>query len=247
MRPLHITEGDLVGEVEPEARAIIEQVADRTKSLPLQLYTTWSAVRYLIQNRIEGAVVECGTWRGGQPMVAALTLLQAGDTSRDIYLFDTFEGMPAPSDMDIRLEDGMLATEILDLSVGDRTTRENAWCVADERDVWSGMASTGYPAECIHLVVGRVEDTVPTEAPADIALLRLDTDWYESTRHELDHLWDRVVPHGIVIIDDYDHLAGSRRAADDFFAARGRWPMLFRPGYGRALVKTIDERVTTLR
>jgi O-methyltransferase len=71
--------------------------------------------------------------------------------------------------------------------------------------------------------------------------LRLDTDWYESTRHELNHLWDRVVPHGIVIIDDYDHWAGSRRAADDFFAARGSWPMLFRPGYGRALVKTIDD------
>jgi len=241
LRPTKTREGDLIGAVEPEARAILDQVADRTIGLQLQQYTTWSAVRYLVQNRIEGAIVECGTWRGGQAMIAALTLLHAGDTSRDLYLFDTFEGMPAPSDEDVCLEDGLHARSLLEAqSAGDRTASHNAWCVADQDDVRRGMTSTGYPSERVHLVAGRVEDTVPSEAPPNIALLRLDTDWYESTRHELVSLWDRVVPQGIVVIDDYDFWSGSRRAADEFFAAQGRWPMLFRPGHGRALVKSAN-------
>jgi hypothetical protein len=242
MRPSYIKVGDLGGQVEPDARVVLDQVAGRTITVPLQQYNTWTAVRYLVQNEIEGAIVECGTWRGGQAMIAALTLLQVGDKTRDIYLFDTFEGMPAPSDRDFQLEDGMHARETLDLSVGDRTSSENMWCVADERDVRAGMESTNYPVERIHIVPGLVEDTIPDHAPTEIALLRLDTDWYESTRHELEHLWDRVVPNGVVIIDDYDWWAGSRCAVDEFFAARGVWPMLFRPGLGRALIKPADER-----
>jgi hypothetical protein len=242
MRPSYVKVGDLGGQVEPDAQSVMDQVAGRTITVPLQQYTTWSAVRYVAQNHIEGAVVECGTWRGGQAMIAALTLMQVGDTTRDIYLFDTFDGMPAPSDRDTRFGDEMTAGEMLELSVGDRTSSENAWCVADERDVWAGMASTKYPAERIHLVPGLVEDTIPGKAPTDIALLRLDTDWYESTRHELEHLWDRVVPNGVVIIDDYDWWNGSRSAVDEFFEARGLWPMLFRPGLGRALIKTVDDR-----
>ena len=243
VHPAGVREGAVIGAVEPEARAILDRVAGRTMAYELQQYTTWSAVRYLVQNHIEGAIVECGTWRGGQGMIAALTLLNAGDTSRDIYLFDTFEGMTAPTDEDVSLEDGLHARDLLDAhSSGDRT--HNAWSVADQDDVWKGMASTQYPRERIHLVAGRVEDTIPGGAPDEIALLRLDTDWYESTRHELVHLWDRVVPNGIVVIDDYDFWSGSRQAVDEFFAARGSWPMLFRPGNGRALVKTINDRVT---
>ena len=241
MQPNYTKVGDLGDEVEAEARAVLNRVAGRTLGVPLQQYTTWSAVRYLVQNHIDGAIVECGTWRGGQAMIAALTLMQVGDTSRDIYLFDTFEGMPPPSDRDTRLDDGMHADQMLELSLGDRTSSENAWCIADQRDVASGMASTNYPAEHVHLVAGLVEDTIPSEAPPRIALLRLDTDWYESTRHELEHLWDRVVPNGVVVIDDYDFWAGSRGAVDEFLAARNVWPMLFRPGVGRALLKPVAQ------
>jgi len=230
--------GDPVGSIEPDAQAILDQVADRTMSVRLQRYTTWSAVRYLVDNGLEGSIVECGTWRGGQAMIAALALLEAGDTSRDLYLFDTFEGMTAPTDADTRIDDGVTARQLLDdEAAGDRTAPNNTWCVADRADVWAGMSSTGYPTDRIHLVAGKVEDTIPSEAPPTIALLRLDTDWYESTRHELLHLWDRVVPYGIVVIDDYDVWAGSRLAADEFFAGLDRRPMLFRPGQGRALVK----------
>lgn len=237
MQPNYTKVGDLGDEVEAEARAVLNRVAGRTLGVPLQQYTTWSAVRYLVQNHIDGAIVECGTWRGGQAMIAALTLMQVGDTSRDIYLFDTFEGMPPPSDRDTRLDDGMHADQMLELSLGDRTSSENAWCIADQRDVASGMASTNYPAEHVHLVAGLVEDTIPSEAPPRIALLRLDTDWYESTRHELEHLWPRLVPGGVLMLDDYGWWDGARRAVDEWLEESKVPLLLLRADEGRVAVK----------
>jgi hypothetical protein len=80
------------------------------------------------------------------------------------------------------------------------------------------MRKTGYPIERIHFMVGRVEDTVPEGAPEEIALLRLDTDWYESTSHELRHLYPRLAPGGVLIVDDYGHWDGCRRAVDEYFS-----------------------------
>ncbi len=93
------------------------------------------------------------------------------------------------------------------------------------------MASTGYPEERLHFVKGKVEETIPGDLPGKIALLRLDTDWYESTRHELEHLWPLLVPGGVLIIDDYGHWAGARRAVDEFFADRVDAPLLNRVDY----------------
>ena len=83
-----------------------------------------------------------------------------------------------------------------------------------------------------------MEETIPGRAPERIALLRLDTDWYESTRHELEHLWERLEPGGVLIIDDYGHWAGAREAVDEFFAKRSDAPLLTRVDYtGRIGVK----------
>jgi hypothetical protein len=84
--------------------------------------------------------------------------------------------------------------------------------------VQRAVRSTGYDPGKIHLIKGKVEDTVPGAAPTKIALLRLDTDWYESTRHELEHLFPRLSPGGVIIIDDYGHWQGARRATDEFLA-----------------------------
>jgi O-methyltransferase len=98
---------------------------------------------------------------------------------------------------------------------------DNIWAIADLDDVRAGMAQTGYPAARIHYHPGLVQDTIPAQAPDRIALLRLDTDWYASTRHELAHLYDRVTPGGAIIIDDYDYWEGSRQAVDEFLAETG--------------------------
>jgi hypothetical protein len=97
---------------------------------------------------------------------------------------------------------------------------------------------SGYPTELVRLVPGRVEDTVPRHAPGQIALLRLDTDWYESTRHELEHLYPRLASGGVIIVDDYGHWEGCRRAVDEYFGEHGEPLLLTRLDYtGRMAIK----------
>ena len=159
-----------------------------------------------------------------------------------MYLFDTFEGMPDASDADVD-HFGRTASEMLlrerRLTMNER--KQSALLAYSPLDeVRRNMESTHYPAHLIHYVRGRVEETIPSEAPANIALLRLDTDWYESTKHELLHLWPRVSSGGIVIIDDYGHWRGSRRATDEYFGEIGLRVMLNRLDYtGRLIQKLI--------
>jgi hypothetical protein len=100
------------------------------------------------------------------------------------------------------------------------------------------LRATGYPAERLHFVVGPVEETIPREVPPGIALLRLDTDWYESTKHELEHLYPLLADGGALIIDDYGHWEGCKRAVDEYFAASPPPVLLSRIDYtGRVAIK----------
>jgi O-methyltransferase len=203
--------------VDEEAGRIVRTVSSRTMTGTVKLFGMIEALRYIERVGVPGEIVESGVWRGGSMQAAALTLLGCGATERELHLFDTFEGMPPPSDADVRLKDGRTAKELLESS--DRDTR--LWAVAGLDDVKQGMAETGYPSEKIFYHQGRVEETIPDEAPDRIALLRLDTDWYESTRHELNHLYDRLSPGGALIIDDYLYWEGSRRATDEWLDETG--------------------------
>jgi len=215
-----------------EARRIIRTVRPRTMTSAEKLFGLVLAVRYLAAHRVPGDFVECGVWRGGSMQAVALTLLASGHTDRELHLFDTFEGMPPPTDAD-RARGGKPAAELL--ATADRDSR--IWAVATLDDVRAAMEETGYPPERIHFHRGRVEETVPRDAPQQIALLRLDTDWYESTRHELEHLYDRLSPGGVLIIDDYGHWEGARRATEEFLARSGA-PLLLLPiSSGRIAVK----------
>lgn len=216
---------------------IFQKVRGFTATSTERLSGLVSAVDYVAQNSIPGAIVECGVWRGGSMMAAALTLLRRGDTRRDLYLFDTFEGMSPPTDADVMF-DGQRAEDILK----EKPPAEgfgNYWCVAGLEDVKRNVQSTGYPQEKLHFVKGKVEDTIPAQAPAEIALLRLDTDWYESTAHELKHLYPRLARNGVLIIDDYGHWLGARKAVDEYFAQQTFRPLLNRLDYtGRLAIKS---------
>src|SRR5262249_10159363 len=150
-----------------------------------------------------------------------------------LYLYDTFEGMTKPTELD-KSYDGAAASDQLK-SVPERT---GVWCYAQLDEVRANLLSTSYPTEHLHFIRGRVEDTIPTQVPPQIALLRLDTDWYESTRHELEHLYPLLSHGGVIIIDDYGHWQGAKKATDEFFNAM-RTPILFnRLDYtGRIAVK----------
>jgi hypothetical protein len=219
-----------------DERAIVERVQGFTATGPLRVVGLVDAVRYVVRNQLMGAIVECGVWRGGSMMAVAWTLQELGDRERDLYLYDTFEGMSPPTEHD-RLLNGTLAREIL-----DRSPREekdgNFWCMAALESVKQNLLKTGYPESRLHFVQGKVEETLPENAPERIALLRLDTDWYESTRHELEHLYPRLVPNGVLIIDDYGTWLGARKAVDEYFAAQPRQPLFGRmDATGRMAIK----------
>ncbi len=194
-----------------------EEIALCTKVKPFTLggdiavQMTAAAVEYIVKSGIPGAIVECGVWRGGMMMAAADTLLRLGDTSRDIFLYDTFDGMPDPTDADENFWGGR-PFEATDAGrkIGAKSL------VASLEDVKSALFSVGYPKDRIYFVKGRVEDTIPRRAPERISFLRLDTCFYQSTRHELLHFYPRLSPRGVLHIDDYGLWKGSRRAADEY-------------------------------
>jgi hypothetical protein len=158
----------------------------------------------------------------------------AGDASRRLLLYDTFAGMTRPTDAD-RDPAGEAAMK--------RWTAEqqegfNTWCYAPIEEVRRNVLSTGYPEGLIELVKGDVEQTIPARIPERIALLMLDTDWYASTRHELQHLFPLLVSRGVLIIDDYGHWSGAKKAVDEYFRESGVSLLLNRIDYsGLAGVK----------
>jgi hypothetical protein len=167
-------------------------------------------------------------------MAAAWTLSRLRRTDVGIYLFDTFEGMSPPGREDVDTSSGRLAEELLSRSNRD----EEIWAYAPLEVVKTNLHRTGYPKEKVHFIKGMVEDTIPGEAPDKISILRLDTDWYESTRHELVHLFPRLSNNGILILDDYGAWAGARKGADEYFASHGIKPFLSRiDSTGRIYVK----------
>lgn len=204
-------------DVDGRVRDIFNRIKPYTMTSPERVIGLCDAVRYVVANGIEGAIVECGVWRGGSSMAAALMLAGLGAADRDLYLFDTFEGMSAPGELDRRARDAAPADALLASS----GKTDKVWAYSPLDEVRRNLASTGYPIERVSFVQGKVEDTIPGAAPEKIALLRLDTDWYESTRHELEHLFPRLAPGGVLIIDDYGAWEGARRAVDEFIDAAG--------------------------
>jgi O-methyltransferase len=221
-------------------RAIVEQARPHTLTSEQRLLALIDAVRYLLRREIGGAFAECGAWRGGSVLAMILALQQAGVDDRDLYVYDTFEGMTPPGEHDTSafgrpaLETWREASRRNALPWGEYFDPETF----NEESVRDLLGSTGYPGERIHLVRGPVEETLPAHAPIELALLRLDTDWYQSTRHELVHLYPRLVAGGVLIVDDYGHWEGARRAVDEYFAAEAPPLLLNRIDYtGRIAIK----------
>jgi O-methyltransferase len=207
---------------------IIAAVRPFTMTSNSRIAALCDAIAYVVAAPIPGAIVECGVWRGGSMMAAALTLLELGSTDRDVILFDTFEGMPPPAELDIDWAGNSAEQQ---LSQQSRDVGDSVWCVASEDDVRDNIASTSYPSARVRLVRGLVENTIPREAPEAIAILRLDTDWYESTAHELTHLLPRLSDGGVLIVDDYGHWQGARRAVDEHLASMHPRILLHRIDY----------------
>lgn len=221
-------------DLDPGFRAIHDRARPHTMTSVERMYALYQAVRYVAANRLPGDFVECGVWKGGSAVVAALTFLQQDERERAFYLYDTYEGMSEPSARDVSIQ-GHAPAQNWDVIRGSDS---RIFCANKLDDARGALAATAYPPERLHFVRGKVEDTIPATIPERIAILRLDTDWYESTHHELVHLYPRLVAGGVLIIDDYGHWRGAREAVDGYFAERGVAPLLQRIDYtGRLHIK----------
>lgn len=206
-------------DLSPRDVETIKLVSPYTMTGKEMLHAMMEGVRYVVKNKIPGDIVECGVWKGGSMMAAARTLVEVGDFSRHLHLFDTFEGNPEPKPVDVNIM-GESAVEKF-RKAGSCGKVGSQWCVGTLDEVKRNMFSVGYDNSKIHFIQGKVEDTIPENAPACISLLRLDTDFYESTRHELIHLFPRLSKHGVIVIDDYNWWAGVRKAVDEYLEEHG--------------------------
>jgi hypothetical protein len=192
------------------------------KCLPYSLltiekfYNLYSAVHYVCDNRIIGDMVECGVWKGGAVLMIADILSGRGLCDRDIFLYDTFEGFVERSVTDVSCHGKEIGKVRYDNFLAE---------------VQRNLAQSNYPKERLHFIAGDVRETATAGSHELISLLRLDTDTYATTLHELQNLYDRVTPGGVVIIDDYGYSVGCRKAVDEFFQSRPR-PLFQRPNQG---------------
>lgn len=187
------------------------------------------AVAYVCRSNVAGDIVECGVWKGGACLLASHVLVKEKDNHKKIWLYDTFEGMTSPGEEDCIASSGQPLRE----------RNPEGWWTADIAEVRRNISSAVLGMERFRFVQGRVETTLKKEYPQQLSILRLDTDWYESTLFELEVLYPRLTPGGILIIDDYGHFTGARKAVDDFFEKQGIVPLLHRSDYtGRVMVKT---------
>ena len=223
-------------DMDEEFQRIYEKTRAHTMTTMANMYALYKAVQYIAKNKIPGDFVECGVWKGGSAMIAALTLLQTEDANRHLWLYDTYAGMTEPENRDVMGPD--------DSPVRNRWEQAehndgNLWNMVTLDKVEKSMFSTGYPQDKISFVTGKVEDTIPGNIPNEIALLRLDTDFYKSTYHELNYLFPRLSTNGVLIIDDYGYWKGSREATDEYFAENNIGILLHRiDPSSRVAVKT---------
>jgi O-methyltransferase len=221
-------------------RRIVEAALPYTMTGVERLQAVVQSVRYLVRRGVPGAFAECGVWRGGSVLAMILTLQDMEAAPRDIHLYDTFEGMTEPTELDTSASGAPALEAWNEAQANDSRVWPEVFGadVFDEESVRRTLLATGYPAERIHIVKGPVEDTIPAHAPEALALLRLDTDWYESTRHELHELYPRLAEGGVLVIDDYGHWEGARRAVDEYFSEHAPPVLLNRIDYtGRVAIK----------
>ncbi len=207
---------------------IFDSVKDYTMTGIERVNAVVEAVKYVEKNKIGGVIVECGVWKGGSTMAIALTLKMLNSETRELYLYDTFSGMNAPTDDDIQYDGALAKKKFSETKLSESTS---TWCAWSLDKVRENVFSTGYPKEKFHFIKGTVENTIPENLPKEIALLRLDTDWYESTKHELTHLFPLLSPNGVIIIDDYGHWGGAKKAVDEYISENNLVLLLNRIDY----------------
>lgn len=191
---------------------IYETVRSRTM-LPMErLFDLYLSCRYVDAAAIRGAIVEVGVWKGG---ALATALLTSPENGRSVVGFDTFEGhlLPESDEFDIRGEN-MRERYLLETQHGE------SWAAADADECFDFLSSVTAEPQRIQLIPGDIRETLPVWNAEEIAILRVDCDWYAETKLSLEVLWPCLALGGVLILDDYGHHSGQKRATDEFFSSR---------------------------
>lgn len=204
----------------PEASAkdceLVATYGQYSMTTPLRQWTLLKAIQYVDRLNIPGDIVECGVWRGGNMMLAKAA------SSRRVWLYDTFAGMTEPTEHDVR-PNGKSAIPIQKSYQKDT---HNEWAYASLGEVKENFRRHDLLDKSVIFRKGMVEDTLKSErSPDNISILRLDTDWYESTLIELAMLYPKLSRGGVLIIDDYGTWLGAKKAVDEYFGDRA--PYMF--------------------
>jgi len=208
-------EKEIPCDMDESFREIFYKSRDFTMTSVERAYSLYKAIEYISKFKIPGDIVECGVWKGGSVIISARTLLKENNIDKNIYLYDTFDGMSEPTEAD-KMTANDFSAEVMWKDLKEK--KDDIWmCYVPVEEVKKNVFSSGYPKEKFIFVKGKVEDTIPKTMPEKISLLRLDTDWFESTQHELTNLFPKLAVGGILIIDDYGHWKGARKAVDDYF------------------------------
>jgi len=177
----------------------------------------FNSLEYIRLNNIFGDFVECGVWKGGNILGIMEYLYYYQMLDRNVWLYDTFEGMTTPEEVDIDLKN-QKASDIL----------QQVLCYSSMDEVKKNLSISKFPNENIKFVKGDVCETLNNtdNLPNKISLLRLDTDWYKSTKKEMDILYPILSKDGILIVDDYGHWRGAKIAIDEYFTLHNLSPII---------------------
>ena len=234
-----INRAGMPSEFDESDRDIVNEViaANLTMVSRERLYSTAMACHHVLRANVPGDFVECGVWRGGNAVIAG-DIFHRHDPSRKLWLYDTYAGMTQPSDVDKRVSDNTAA--IHEYATKNRQGGSD-WCFASLQDVRSQFENRGLLSDGVRFVVGDVTETLrhKENLPESISVLKLDTDWYKSTKAELEVLYPLLSPGGVLILDDYGYWQGTQKAVDEFFTARPRPYFQYVDEAGRAGVKPI--------
>ena len=208
--------------VDPRFPPLYKKYFDESMVAWQGMHDAFDAATYITESNIDGDVVECGVWRGGvSALMKDVIYANEGSSVRKFWLFDTFEGMTTPSKSDFKSgEDQKETLNMHKKSLrGDGTSN---WCRGDLPDVKKTISKSIGGLDDVKFIKGKVEDTLRLKnIPSKIALLRLDTDFYESTKVELEVLLPKLTTRGILIIDDYGAWAGARKAFNEMKEGKG--------------------------
>ena len=222
--------------LEPDFLALYKQCSQYTRTSWETLYALYKSIQYIVANRIPGDMLESGVSGGGSMKLVAHLLLSLGDSDRTLFLYDPIEVVTEP-ESDLRLELSRNSAIGDQPEIERRDVKSRTVPVEGIREI---IAASGYPIEKVKVISNAIENTIPATISQRFALLRLQTNWYPSTKREMELLYPRLSPRGILILDSYGHYQGVCRGVDEYMSRLKEKPLLQRIDYAcRLAVKPI--------